>query len=138
MDVSAVESASGAWCSEIAGGVEAGCSARELLTERLGDSTPAGTMYDLHLLATELVTNAVLHAGVDETATVELRVATTADLVHVSVTDPGSDATSPAVQDLDVTVPGGMGLFLVEQISRAWGVERRSDGSNRVWFELAA
>jgi hypothetical protein len=31
-----------------------------------------------------------------------------------------------------------MGLFLVERISRAWGVERASDGSNRVWFELAA
>jgi hypothetical protein len=57
--------------------------------------------------------------------------------VRVSVTDPGS-ASTPEVQDLDVTVPGGMGLFLVDQISQAWGVDRTPDGSNRVWFELAA
>jgi hypothetical protein len=31
-----------------------------------------------------------------------------------------------------------MGLFLVEQISTGWGVERTPAGENRVWFELAA
>jgi serine/threonine-protein kinase RsbW len=137
MESQVVESASRGWCSEIAGGTGAACIARELLTDRLGDSTPIDTMHDLHLLATELITNAVLHAGVGETETLELRVAAGPDTVRVSVTDPGAD-TAPEVQDLDLDVPGGMGLFLVERISRAWGVERASDGSNRVWFELAA
>ena len=58
-------------------------------------------------------------------------------LKRVSVTDPGAD-TVPQVQDLDPTVPGGMGLFLVEQISSDWGVERTRAGENRVWFQLAA
>jgi hypothetical protein len=53
------------------------------------------------------------------------------------VTDAGGDAT-PEVQDLDPEIPGGMGLFLVEQISSRWGVERVPGGGNRVWFELAA
>jgi hypothetical protein len=31
-----------------------------------------------------------------------------------------------------------MGLYVVEQISSRWGVERLDGGANRVWFELAA
>jgi anti-sigma regulatory factor (Ser/Thr protein kinase) len=93
-------------------------------------------MHDLHLLATELITNAVLHARVGESGTIELRVTPTPAGLHVSVTDPGAE-TSPLVQELDPEVPGGMGLFLVEQISTDWGVERTPAGENRVWFELA-
>jgi hypothetical protein len=55
--------------------------------------------------------------------------------VRVAVTDPGG-TTSPHVQDVDVTIPGGMGLFLVEQISSRWGSERAAGGSTQVWFEL--
>ncbi len=108
--------------------------ARALLTDRLGEITPATTMHDLHLLATELITNAVLHAAAD---VIELRVAPTDDGMRVSVTDPGAE-TVPEVQALDPAVPGGMGLFLVEQISSGWGIERTPDGENRVWFQLAA
>jgi anti-sigma regulatory factor (Ser/Thr protein kinase) len=132
----AVANAVEGWCTEIAGGVEAAWTARELLTNQLGESAPAATMHDLHLLTTELVTNAVLHAGMGESDTIELRVATEADRLRVSVTDAGCDDT-PAVQALDPESPGGMGLFLVEQISSRWGVERAPGGGNRVWFELA-
>ncbi len=111
--------------------------ARCALSEMLGDTTPAPTLHDLHLLTTELVTNAVLHAGVGDRETLELSVADAGDLVRVSVTDPGSPET-PEVQDLDPEVPGGMGLFLVEQISSRWGVEQLGGGAKRVWFELAA
>ena len=132
-----VTSATDSWCTEIAGGVEAACTAREVLTEMLGGTTPQPTMQDLHLLTTELVTNAFLHAGAGESETIELSVAGAGDLLRVSVTDPGSAGT-PEVQAPDLEVPGGMGLFLVEQISSRWGVERLSGGANRVWFELAA
>ena len=95
-------------------------------------------MHDLHLLATELVTNAVLHAGVGDSDTVVMRVATLPGAVKVSVTDPGEVASRPEVQELDLSIPGGMGLFLVEQISSAWGYERTPEGANRVWFQVAA
>jgi anti-sigma regulatory factor (Ser/Thr protein kinase) len=133
----AVANAVEGWCAEIPGGVEAAWTAREILTDRLGKAAREDTMHDLHLLTTELVTNAVLHAGVGEKGTIELRVAAEQDRVRVAVTDPGSDDT-PVVQELDHEAPGGMGLFLVEQISSSWGVERAPDGGNRVWFELAA
>jgi anti-sigma regulatory factor (Ser/Thr protein kinase) len=133
----AVANAVEGWCAEIPGGVEAAWTAREILTNRLAGAAREDTMHDLHLLTTELVTNAVLHAGVGEAGTIELRVAAVSDRVRVAVTDPGGEDT-PVVQDLDPEVPGGMGLFLVEQISSSWGVERAPGGGNRVWFELAA
>jgi anti-sigma regulatory factor (Ser/Thr protein kinase) len=137
VDATVVQIGSSAWSTELPGGPSAACAARELLTDRLGEVTPADTLHDLHLLATELITNAVLHANVGESDTIELQVAPSQAGLHVSVTDPGAD-TRPEVQDLDPTVPGGMGLFLVEQISSAWGVERTPAGQNRVWFELTA
>jgi anti-sigma regulatory factor (Ser/Thr protein kinase) len=133
----AVANAVEGWVTEIRGGVEAASTAREILSDRLAGGAHEGTMHDLHLLTTELVTNAVLHAGAGEAETIELRVATEPDVVRVSVTDAGGDGT-PTVQQLDPEAPGGMGLFLVEQISSRWGVERAPGGGNRVWFELAA
>ncbi|MEA2468302.1 MAG: hypothetical protein QOJ57_2428 [Thermoleophilaceae bacterium] len=132
-----VETATEAWCTEIVGGVEAPCVVRELLTDRLGDTTSEETLHDLHLLATELVTNAVLHAHVGDAGRLAVRVITGPDAVRVSVTDPGAE-TTPEVQDIDPSVPGGMGLFLVEQISADWGVHRMPGGASEVWFELAA
>ena len=133
----AVASALDVWSTEIAGGSEAPLAARELLTDRLGESTPEATMHDLHLLTTELVTNAVLHAhaGVDDT--IALSVRTRPGRVRVAVTDGGGEST-PAIQEPDPEVPGGMGLFLVDKISSRWGVEQASSGGSRVWFELAA
>ena len=137
MDAPAVTSRPTAWRTEIPGGVFAACTARELLTDRLGDTTPAATLADLHLLATELITNAVLHADADESDRIELRVAPTPAGLRVSVSDPGGE-TRPEVQELDPTLPGGMGLYLVDQISTRWGFDRTPHGGNRVWFELAA
>jgi anti-sigma regulatory factor (Ser/Thr protein kinase) len=133
-----VASATEAWCTEIPGGVEAACTARELLSEMFAGTMPEEAMHDLHLLTTELVTNAVLHAGAGVSEAIELRVASGADSLRVWVTDPGRGAETPHVEEPDPEIPGGMGLYLVEQISSRWGAERLGGGANRVWFELAA
>jgi anti-sigma regulatory factor (Ser/Thr protein kinase) len=137
VEASAVQRRESGWCTEIPGGTSAACAARELLSTRFGEVTPASTMHDLQLLTTELITNAVLHACVDESDTLELRVAATMAGLRVSITDPGA-STLPTVQPLDPSVPGGMGLYLVEQLSSKWGVERTRRGETRVWFELTA
>ena len=121
--------------ASIPGGAEAPSRARELVTDLVGDSTPSETMHDLHLLTTEVVTNAVRHADVDENGTIHLNIVSTAKTLRVSVIDPGGD-TEPCIRELDVTAPGGMGLFLVEQVSERWGFERADDGVTEVWFEL--
>ena len=102
----------------------------------VGERTPAATLHDLHLLTTEIVTNAVCHADVDETATLQLRVFVDGDALRVSVTDPGG-VTIPHIEALDVTAPGGMGLFIVDRVSDRWGFERTDDGATEVWFELS-
>jgi anti-sigma regulatory factor (Ser/Thr protein kinase) len=121
--------------TRIPGGPEACGAAREIVARLVSGTTPAGTLHDALLLTSELVTNAVLHGGVDGAGVVDLQVARSASLLRISVTDPGGE-TSPTVQDLDVTVPGGMGLFLVDQISSRWGVDELADGGTQVWFEL--
>ena len=56
-------------------------------------------------------------------------------LLHVSVFDPGGES-EPQVKKPDIEVPGGVGLFLVDQLSSRWGVDRGRNGSTQVWFEL--
>jgi anti-sigma regulatory factor (Ser/Thr protein kinase) len=120
----------------ISGGPAAAGRAREILNGALASAVSGERLHDLLLLTTELVTNAVRHADVDEGRTLELSVAAEPRRLRVAVTDPGG-ATSPRVQSLDVNVPGGMGLFLVDQISSRWGTERGPGGATQVWFELA-
>jgi anti-sigma regulatory factor (Ser/Thr protein kinase) len=123
--------------TRIAGGIDASCTARQIVTRLVGDTTAPATLHDALLLTSELVTNAVVHAGAGEADALDLYVATHPDYLHVSVCDPGGVASSPQVQELDVTVPGGMGLFLVDQISSRWGVDELRSGGTQVWFELA-
>jgi serine phosphatase RsbU (regulator of sigma subunit) len=83
------------------------------------------------LLTSELVTNAVRHAGTG----MELSITRTSDrVVRIAVTDraPTSDVhlrRSP--QDAE----GGRGLFLVEQLADGWG-SAVDDEAKTVWFEL--
>ena len=121
----------------IAAGPTAPAAARELVVGLFGDTTIAEeSLHDLLLLTTELVTNAVRHSRAAEGGSVGLSIDVSKSAVSVAVTDPGGE-TSPRMQELDVDVPGGMGLFLVDQISERWGVERAGAGAMRVWFELA-
>jgi anti-sigma regulatory factor (Ser/Thr protein kinase) len=117
------------------GGVAACGAARALVASLVGETTRDDVLQDALLLTSELVTNAVLHGGVGDDDTIWLHVTASPELLHISVADPGG-ATTPEVQELNVTVPGGMGLFIVEQISDRWGVDELRGGGTQVWFEL--
>ncbi len=82
------------------------------------------------LLITELVTNAVRHAGPGD---VTVRARITAGVVNVEVEDasprsPGGLVPPPWQQE------SGRGLLLVEVLAERWGVDVLPDGK-RVWFE---
>lgn len=99
--------------------------------ESLSGELSTECLDDLRLLVTELVTNAVRHAG----GWVDLRVVMMPSRVRVEVFDSGpgfeaGDAAEPGTEQL-----GGRGLYLVQQISDRWGVEQNH--GNLVWFELA-
>ena len=85
---------------------------------------------DATLLATsELVTNALVHAGPD----VELSVWATAQAVRVEVSD--RSAHLPAARLYAITSSTGRGLSLVEHSVDRWGATPRPDGKS-VWFEI--
>jgi anti-sigma regulatory factor (Ser/Thr protein kinase) len=89
-----------------------------------------GFAWDAGLLVTELVANAVCHAGTDVCVEILIDVPLT---IRVEVSD-GSFAM-PQVRDLTATSTAGRGLHLVDTIATRWGVRRRIDGKV-VWFEL--
>jgi anti-anti-sigma regulatory factor/anti-sigma regulatory factor (Ser/Thr protein kinase) len=83
------------------------------------------------LLASELVTNAVVHARTELRLRVELR----GELLHLAVRG-GSPRLLRLVTIPDPEAEGGRGLWLVEQLARAWGVNRHPDGGKVVWCTL--
>jgi anti-sigma regulatory factor (Ser/Thr protein kinase) len=86
------------------------------------------------LLTSELVANAVRHAGLGLDDDVALLVECTDGIVRVEVSDSG-----PGFYPLPMAQSrsGGVehGLHLVNVIADRWGF-RRDDGACRVWFEL--
>jgi anti-sigma regulatory factor (Ser/Thr protein kinase) len=73
----------------------------------------------------------VVHARTEVRLRLELR----GDLLHLAVRD-GSRRLLRLVTDPDPEAEGGRGLWLVEQLARAWGVNRHPDGGKVVWYTL--
>lgn len=114
---------------QIAGGPDAPSEARTAL-RRFHPELPPELMQVIVLLASELVSNAVKHAGA---AMVALRFAILPEHVRVEVADegPGFDQ---GIARPDPSGVGGWGLHLVDELSSRWGVGEGPGA--RVWFEL--
>jgi anti-sigma regulatory factor (Ser/Thr protein kinase) len=86
---------------------------------------------DRAVLATsELVTNAVEHAGGD----VGVRIEVDDDEVRIAVTDP--DASVPVTRGVSETALGGRGLHIVDAMSDRWGTERLGGDGKTTWCAL--
>ena len=90
----------------------------------------AERMRDVRLLVSELVTNAVRHAGGDA---VRLVVALRGTRLRIEVHDPGHGFTLVPPPD-DPLRASGWGLVLVEELADRWGIDH--DPRTRVWFEM--
>ena len=102
--------------------------ARNFVLEGLGKATVDREV--ALLLTSELVTNAIRHAG----TRFEVDVAPAGDdRVCISVTD--ASPVVPRPLDAPPEAQSGRGLFFVEQYAADWGVEMTSAGK-RVWFVL--
>jgi DNA-binding NarL/FixJ family response regulator len=104
--------------------------ARRFVDEVLSRWQCRALLDDVQLLVSELVTNAVVHAGSE----VEVAVRLLADSVRIEVVD-----RAPAI-DLRASKPpreseSGRGLMLVETMASSWGVEP-IEGGKSVWFEV--
>ena len=83
---------------------------------------------DARLLVSELVTNAVLHAGTE----IEVNVVVRFDAIRIEVTDLGVDLPQRWVHEDDTS---GRGLPIVEALACTWGVVELGGGKT-VWCEL--
>ena len=91
---------------------------------------------DAILVASELVTNAVVHSGGSPADTIQVRVVLMGRDVSISVHDPGLSDDTPHLRDTSVVVQAeGQGLRIVERLARRWGFE--FECGHRVWAELA-
>jgi anti-sigma regulatory factor (Ser/Thr protein kinase) len=112
----------------------AAAAARRALLEGNGTLPPA-IRDDVLLLVSELVTNAVRHAGAGPERPLQVQLLHRPPRVVVAVADEGPGfrwSPNPSAG----SESGGWGLFLVDQIADRWGVQGAASGS-RVWFEIA-
>jgi two-component sensor histidine kinase len=92
-----------------------------------------GRRDDALLIASELVTNAVLHSscGADDV----LDVCITSDgWLRISVLDPGGSGGAAEIAERPVGL-GGLGLKIVQAAADRWGTDRRLEG-DEVWAEM--
>lgn len=117
---------------ELARDPDSPAEARRALGEVSGHLTPR-RLEDAQLLVSELVTNAIRHAGLDDHDVIKLVVVTGDHALRIEVCDPGPgfEVSEPTP---DPARPSGWGLYLVRELSDRWGVEH--DAQTRVWFEL--
>jgi anti-sigma regulatory factor (Ser/Thr protein kinase) len=91
-----------------------------------------GQLDNLTLVVTELVSNAVRHAASPDP--VKLAMTPKDGYLCVQVTDSGR-GLMPEPGAMNNEGGPGYGLFLVEQLTRRWGMTREG-GHTRVWVEI--
>ena len=123
--------------------VSAGCSfapdlssvqtARRFVERELqGSGIDDDTLFRVQVLTTELVSNAVRHAG----TSVDVTVTSRGDRIRVGARD--YSTTRPVPPPVD-TPTRHRGLLLVEDLADDWGVDIEDDSNSKVvWFEVVA
>lgn len=108
--------------------------ARATVSSAIGSVRP-DVAEEIGLLTSEVVTNAIRHARVDPLGEVILRVDASDDHVRVEVLNPGP-SFDPPVPSIPGVSGTGLGLFLVDALADAWGVDREGTRT-KVWFEIS-
>jgi serine/threonine-protein kinase RsbW len=105
---------------------------RAVLRGWLAGRVPEQELGDAELVATELVSNSIRHAGLGATDVVRVRATEGDGVLHIEVEDPGR-AGKPQRREPD-PLHGGLGLNLVNTPALHWGVA--VNGDTVVWADL--
>jgi CheY-like chemotaxis protein len=104
--------------------------ARRFLMEQCQQWQCVDVIPDAELVISELVTNALVHAG----PTCLLRARLAEGILRLEVSDESDGMPDPMASDSQAE--HGRGLLLVSALCRAWGVESVPEGGKLVWAEL--
>ncbi len=108
--------------------------ARSIVSEFLGHAVPKEELNAATLVASELVTNALLHTSA---ATIDLRLERLSHHLVIEVSDNDrTDVLLAAMPGPDALA--GRGLGIVSAISSEWGIRQRPDGKDgkTVWAAI--
>lgn len=109
--------------------------ARRAVAEAVAETAGSGVPYELELVVSELVSNAIEH-GSDSGDSVELELTRRGDAVRVLVRDPARHRSQvPMALTPSEERVRGRGLHVIDRLAAAWG-ERIADGCREVWAEL--
>jgi two-component sensor histidine kinase len=103
-------------------------AAREVRRALESEGVPEDIAHTLLLLSTEIVGNAVRHAGLADDQKIVFFARLRDDFARVEVADPGIGF------DPDTVETEGFGLRLLDKLATRWGVESRR--GCKVWFEV--
>lgn len=108
---------------------------RAAVSTALDHSLPVELVENILMVATELVSNSVRHAGLPPGGQVTFRLRAERR-IRIEVEDGGDGfgGREPLVRDPG-RAPGGRGLMIVDLLSEDWGVQE--GGTVLVWAELA-
>ncbi len=109
--------------------------ARFFIHDRLSDWGLAELSDDLQLIASEVVTNALVHAGSE----VDVRLRAYPDRIRLEVRDSETDPPVPTAYSLSeegsAQAEHGRGLFLVDALADSWNCSPNGRGKT-VWLEI--
>lgn len=117
-------------CETLPRSLRSAGSARAFASEALDRWGLPELADDLLLVVTELVANAVTHAG----TSCELRLSALPAAVRVEVIDYGAGTPDPMPPSS--TRNHGRGLHMIDAVTAAWGVHPLPDKGKLVWAEL--
>jgi anti-sigma regulatory factor (Ser/Thr protein kinase) len=103
--------------------------ARRWISRKLDLCGANGAIDVVVLLTSEIVTNAIVHAGTPLT----VRVESDEQRVRIAVSD--ADPEVPAMGEFDLHSAGGRGMALLDTLAEDWGVQVEPDGKT-VWFDV--
>ena len=111
---------------------EAPSLARQAVHAEIGEGLDEQEAELIEVLVSELVSNAIAHAGLAPGDAVVLHLAVAPDRIRVEVCD-GGRGFDPSELTKSRTAPGGYGLTMVDRGSSRWGIS--ADDGSCVWFE---
>lgn len=104
--------------------------ARSVVRQTLEGWCDDERLEDIALCVSELVTNAVVHAGSEPQLLVHVR----PGVIHVEISD--ESEALPVVRGAGPEDTSGRGVSILGMLSDRWGALRRSGGGKTVWFEF--